>query len=170
MDFNKYSHEKKIVKLKPSDKDFLKNKIIDSLNLSTSAFPVYIFLGTLVGIYHLELWRGFFMILLLYFLFEGKDLLKTIPFILGLLSGKKIVGVAKMVDKINYNEQYFGRYVKIDLIKSRTIYLNSNEGYDHTLTKIKIGHIFYIEFTKLGGVVLAIEGQKALNKKRKKKK
>jgi len=151
MDFNKYSHEKKIVKLNQSDRDFLKNKAVDYLNNSTMTFPLFIFVGTLVGIYHFDFWDGFFLSLVLFFLYETKNLIKAIPILLGLISGKKITGIGKMVYKIDKEDNYFSRAVKVELDKPRTIFLNSNEGYDHTLTKIKIGHIFYIELTLLHG-------------------
>lgn len=145
MDLNNYKDEKTVVKLEKSDKDFLKNKAIDYLNSATITFPLFIFIGTLVGIYHFSFWSGFIMSLLLFFLYETTNLLKILPIIMGLLSNKKIVGIGKLTYRMNKNENYFGRAIKVDLDKSRTIFLDSNEGYDAALSKIKIGHIFYIE-------------------------
>ena len=170
MNLDKYKKDITIVKLGKSDKDFLRNKAIGYLNNSTIAFPIYIFFGTLVGIYHFEIWRGFFMSLMIYFLYETKNLLKILPVMLSFISSKKVVGIGRMTHKVDYNDNYFGRLVKVELDKSRSIYLNVNESHDDVLRKIKIGHVFYVEITKSSNIVLVIEGQRALNKETKKKK
>ena len=170
MNLDKYKEANSIVRLEKSDKDFLKSKAIEYLNNATITFPLFIFFGTLVGIYHFNFWNGFIVSLLLFFLYEGKSILKVLPVLIGLLSNKKIVGIGKVTYRINKNENYFSRAIKVNLDKSHTIFIDSNEGYGDILEKIKIGDILYLEITNYSNIVLVIKGHKALNKKRKKKK
>ena len=56
---------------------------------------LFLFVGILVGIYHFKFWNGFIISLLFFFLFEGKNILKVFPVVLGLFSDKKVVGIGK---------------------------------------------------------------------------
>lgn len=168
MNLDKYKEGYSLVKLEKSDKNFLKSKAIENLNSATITFPLFIFFWTLVGIYHFNFWNGFIISLLLFFLYEGKGILKILPVMVGLLSNKKIVGIGKVTYRINTDEHYFSRLIKVNLDKPRTIFIDSNEAYADILEKIKIGHVLYLEITKYSNIVLIVKGHKALNRKGKK--